>query len=382
MFRTKVLRQKVVGRNEDNSGDTKTHIRRLKEVKSYEETMAATAEQMDAVIKGLEAVRKEMGDFRQEIKKELAVVKMEFKKELDDQMQRVSGEMRAQGVLITEVQNRVAEVEEWRTAVSEMVVPQDAQVKELHAKVLDLQARASRNCIRVFNCPEAATDGQPIARFLEELIWSSLDLPDGTELNIMKAYRVLAPKPKDATAPPRAIVANFLQFDTKELVLRTAWKTEVKVDGRRIGFDHDYPAEIVKLRKEYIPLKKILKQEGIAYSSPFTKLRVQWPEGTKIYTNAAEAAREIHAKCRKYKERTTARTRMVDSTPRDEETAEPGGETTGDGEIEPVPEPTTEETMEEKEKRRKEAVAKWQRVLRKKTGEKRGVMKKDKEKRQ
>ena len=36
-------------------------------------------------------------------------------------MQRVSREIRAQGALITELQQRVSEVEDWRAVVSEMV---------------------------------------------------------------------------------------------------------------------------------------------------------------------------------------------------------------------------------------------------------------------
>ena len=346
--------------------------------------MAVTTKQMEALMKGIADIREEMGDFRQEIKTELAMMKMEIKKEIDDQMKRVSGEIRAQGALITELQERASEVEDWRTVVSEMVASQDERLKTLQSKIIDLQARALRNQMRVFNCPEAATDGKPVATFMEEMLWASLDLPDGTDLNITGAHRVPTARPKDATSPPRAIVVNFSRFDTKELVLRKAWESEVKVSGRRIGFDHDYPPEVVKMRREYAPLKKILKQQGIAFSSPFTRLKIQWPEGMKTYTTAGEAAREIHAKGLKYKDGTPERTRTVDSTPRDEELAEPGGETTGetsgDGVIEPVPEPTEDEEME-KEKRRKEAVARWQRVLRKKTGENRGVKKKEKEKR-
>ena len=154
------------------------------------------------------------------------------------------------------------------------------------------------NNIRVFNCPETETEDKNMIEYLDGLLRESLDLPDGTQLHIMRAHRALFPKPSDSTKPPRAIVANFLQFDTKEMVLRKAWATEVKVDGRRIGFDHDYPQEVVKLRKEYVPLKKLLKEKGISFSSPFTKLRVRWPDGTVVYTTAEEADREIHRKLR------------------------------------------------------------------------------------
>ena len=288
-------------------------------------------------------------------------MKTEFKKELDEQLQRVSGEIKAQGVLITELQDRVSEIEDWRTAVSEAVLAQEDRVKALQDKMLDQQARSMRNNIRVFNCPESATEGKSVVTFLEELIRESLVLPEGTVLGIMRAHRALVPKPRDPEAPPRSIVANFLQFDTKELVLRTAWASEVKVDGRRIGFDHDYPPEIVKMRKEYIPLKKILKEAEISFSSPFTKLRVRWPEGTKTYTNVEEASRDVKAKL---KDRAPTR-RGSDSTPRDE--AQLGEEMTG------------ETAAEGDRDRQKQLVEAWSHLM-KRTGHSRDAAKRAKEK--
>ena len=333
---------------------------------------AATAEQMEAVLQGLDAIKKSMGDFRHEVKQELTEMKIEFKKELDEQLKKVTGEMKAQGVLITEMQGRVSEVEDWRTAVSEVFVAQEERVKVLQEKVLDIQARSMRNNIRIFSCPESATEGKAMVQFLEELLWATLDLPDGTELNIMRAHRALAPKPKDPSAPPRSIVANFLQYDIKEMVLRKAWTSEVKVDGKRLGFDHDYPHEIVQLRKEYIPLKKILKQEGISFSSPFTKLRVQWPEGTKTYTSAKEAAQVIRAKGLVYKERTPVRrspARRTDSPTRDEAMADPGqeatGETAGEG---------------DKERQNRGLVEAWTQLMKRSGQSRRGAAQKAKEK--
>ena len=139
-------------------------------------------------------------------------------------------------------------------------------------------------------------------------------------------------------------------------MLRAAWSKEIKVAGKRLGFEHNFPPEVVKKRKEYIPLKRILKQEGISFQSPYTKVRVHWDDGMKVYESAAEAAREIRE--RGYKEKTRTQTRGSDSP-------------TGDAGTLPLlrPEMPGEEAIDEKERRRKEAVAKWQRVLRKKTGE-------------
>ena len=201
----------------------------------------------------------------------------------------------------------------------------EQQVKTLQTKLLDLQARSMRNNLRVFNCPESATDGKSVVEFLEELFAAKLDLPEGTQLNIMRAHRSLGPRP-GTDAPPRSIVANFLQWDVKEMVLRKAWQSNIEIDGKRIGFDHDYPQEIVKQRKAYIPLKKILKQNGISFSSPFTKLRVDWADGTRTYENVKDAAEAIRAKGLRNKDGETARPGRSDSSPRDKEQTDLGGE--------------------------------------------------------
>ena len=62
---------------------------------------------------------------------------------------------------------------------------------------------------------------------MESLLITELGLPEGTELHIQCCHRALAKKPgPDAT--PRSIVTNFLQIDTKEMILQKAWGKEKK----------------------------------------------------------------------------------------------------------------------------------------------------------
>ena len=285
----------------------------------------AEAEQLAEILETLKAFRKEMDDFRQENKQEMAKMRLELKKEFDDEIQKVRGEAKTQGEMIVELQERVAEMEDWREAAGATVIAHEQQVKTLQAKLLDLQARSMRNNIRVFNCPESATDGKSVVKFLEEMFEAKLDLPEDFHFEIMRAHRSLGPRP-GPNAPPRSIIANFLQWDTKELVLRKAWQADIEIDGKRVGFDHDYPPEIVKQRKAYIPSKKILKQNGIRFSSPFTKLRVDWPDGERTYSNAEDAAEAIRAKGLRSKDGEKTRPGTSDSSARDKGQTDQGGE--------------------------------------------------------
>ncbi len=59
-------------------------------------------------------------------------------------------------------------------------------------------------------------------------------------------------------------------------------------------FDHDYPAEIVKKRKEYAPLKKVLKDQGLRFQTLApAKLCVFYEEGPTTYNSAKEATEDM-----------------------------------------------------------------------------------------
>ena len=117
-------------------------------------------------------------------------------------------------------------------------------------------------------------------------------MSEDIKLDIQRAHRALAPKPQP-NKPPRAIIVNFLRFEVKENVLKTAWRTPLEVEGHRVTFDHNYAAEVAAKRRRYAGIKKILKERGIRFQSPRDTLRVNWTEGFKVYNSAQDAARAM-----------------------------------------------------------------------------------------
>ncbi|KAI2645284.1 Isopropylmalate/citramalate isomerase large subunit [Labeo rohita] len=80
----------------------------------------------------------------------------------------------------------------------------------------------------------------------------------------------------------------------KEMVLSKAWsKRIITIGERRIFFDHDYPSAVVQQRKSYVKAKKILKEAGIRFQTPFTKMRVHWNNGVKTYNDAKEVEKDL-----------------------------------------------------------------------------------------
>ena len=166
-----------------------------------------------------------------------------------------------------------------------------AEADRLREKVTDLEGRSRRNNIRIFGVMEG-TEGTSVAKYMEHLLKTELELPEGTNLQIQRAHRALAPKPGPGAAP-RSIVANFLQFEMKETVLKKAWQKKMQVGGKPVFFDHDYRAEIVQKRKTYVGIKKVLKEKGIRFQTPLTKIRIHWNNGVRTYGSAREAARDM-----------------------------------------------------------------------------------------
>lgn len=108
---------------------------------------------------------------------------------------------------------------------------------------------------------------------------------------------MLGPPPPDG-APPRSIVVKFLSYNTKELVLRKAWqKRGFEWKGSQIYLDHDYPPLILKKRREYAEVRRVLKEQQSPFQTLFpARLKVKFMEETKIYSTVAEATADVSSR--------------------------------------------------------------------------------------
>lgn len=134
-------------------------------------------------------------------------------------------------------------------------------------------------------------------QFVERLIRTKLfeDIPPGMDLGIERAHRALGTRPPE-NATPRSILIKFLKFTTKEKVIHAAWKKPITFEGKRLSFDHDYATEVLSKRKEYTTIKKTLKEKGIRFQTPLTRMRVFLKDGTVTYHSAEQAAEDLRAR--------------------------------------------------------------------------------------
>ncbi|KAF3854204.1 hypothetical protein F7725_022259 [Dissostichus mawsoni] len=94
-------------------------------------------------------------------------------------------------------------------------------------------------------------------------------MSEDIKLEIQRAHRALALNPQPDKFP-RAIIVNFLRFEVKENVIKTAWRTVMEVEGRRVTFDHDYSSEVAAKRRKYAGSREFSKIRGFGFNLQWT----------------------------------------------------------------------------------------------------------------
>lgn len=135
-------------------------------------------------------------------------------------------------------------------------------------------------------------DSTSMNNLIEQLLKEGLGLSD-EPLQIQRSHRSLRSKLL-ALVQPRSIVANFLSYKTKEMVLRTAWQKRRSMwRDQRITLDNAYPPHMLHKHQEYAETCKLLRDKKV----PFKTFHPAHPrdglQGDKIYHTAVEAIHDI-----------------------------------------------------------------------------------------
>lgn len=256
-------------------------------------SMLAEQEAMEAkIIAEIQAIRV---DVKKELSEAIGTLKSElvdFRGEISTKLNGISSELREITDRVEATEQRVADVEESHAEAAEMLTYTLELQKSIQTQLTDLEARSRRNNIRIHGIPEGA-EGDNMKTFLEEFFKSVLSLTE-PPLGIQRCHRSLGPRPPQS-ANPRSVLVYFLEYTTKEKVLRSAWgKKELQYDGRRVFFEQDYPTEIYMKRKAYTFIRKALKEKDIRFQTLYpAKLRVFFDTGPVVYNNVEEATDDL-----------------------------------------------------------------------------------------
>lgn len=219
----------------------------------------------------------------------------EFTLEIHRKLQNVTSQIEDVTEHVGEIEHNMADAERWDIAVKDTLTQLLTNQQTLQDKVTEMEGLARRNNIRIYGIPEDA-EGTSATAFVVNMIKTQLsegiDPNWSTDLGIERAHRALAAKPS-ANAPPRSMVVRFLQFTVKDKILNAAWKKGLSYNNQRVYFNHDYAEAMQKKRKEYAPIKKALKEQGIRFQTSMTRMRAHLPTGTVTYYNATQAAEDL-----------------------------------------------------------------------------------------
>ncbi|KAM9313603.1 uncharacterized protein KZ484_025023 isoform 1-T4 [Pholidichthys leucotaenia] len=252
----------------------------------------------EAVAAGMATLRAELKtdlqDFRSVICEDMKKQMDEFAAGVQQQLQETAKQVHDAGERIKQTEENMAELENWNMGVKNTFVQLLQNQWTLEDKISEMEGRARRNNIRIYGVPEDSEQDTSVASFAESFIKKELGdvLGQDCDLGIECAHRALGPKPP-ASAPPRSIIVHFLRFTVKEEILRAAWKKVIRIHNKQVYFDHDYAVEVQKRRKDYIPVKRALKEKGICFQTPLNKMRIFYASRSVLYNSATEAAEDL-----------------------------------------------------------------------------------------
>lgn len=226
-------------------------------------------------------------DFKRDVKDELAL----FKEQIDQRLASTTLKLQDHERELEAACARVDELENWSAAANSALEQSLMEQKALRDKIDALESRSRRGNLRIYGVPEQSEAGSVI-QFVERLIAREKLIEEGVDPQIQRAHRSLAPKP-GPNAPPRSIIVNFLQYRIKETILRNAWKKKIQIGDRYISFDNDYTADVMQKRREYKSVKATLKERGVRFQTPFTRMRIHWDSGPQMYNSAADAMKDL-----------------------------------------------------------------------------------------
>lgn len=141
-----------------------------------------------------------------------------FNKEFNQRLTLLTTEQQLQSRRVNEVEAGVERLENWAQDANEALLLSLKQQKVLQEKLTDRESRSRWNNIHIYGVSEGM-EGESVIKFVETLLKRELVLPEDCNLQIQRAHQSLTRNAADG-ALPRSITVNFLDFSTRERILR------------------------------------------------------------------------------------------------------------------------------------------------------------------
>lgn len=183
-------------------------------------------------------------------------------KKFETLMEDLKGEMTKLEKRTQEVEDRISATEDDGRRYERAICYLLRRERDLTARCEDLQNRTRRNNLRIYRVPEGS-EGKDVKKFVAEMIQSVLKPIPDANLQIERAHRSLASKPKDPNATPRSLIVRFVDYSVKDKILRQAWSQKLMYKDEQIYFDHDHSPELQRKRAQVRETIKQLKTKNV-----------------------------------------------------------------------------------------------------------------------
>ncbi|KAK1888182.1 LINE-1 retrotransposable element ORF1 protein [Dissostichus eleginoides] len=250
----------------------------------------------------MEDILRSIEKSNQEIRGEIQLMRedvKEFKGQISESFNRLETSVGGLSTQLTTLEKRVVDAEgrigdtEEKAAIHgraiSFLLQQEAELME---RCEDLQNRARRQNLRLYQIPEGS-EGRDMVAFIKKLlptVLPSLPLKED-DIRIDRAHRTLTPRSKEGD-PLRPILVGFADYTVKEQILRQAWtQGQVKMGDRQIYFDNDYSPELQRKRAQVRYVIKELKQKNVKAKCLYpARLRMMVGSVEKTFPTLMEAA--------------------------------------------------------------------------------------------
>lgn len=175
---------------------------------------------------------------------------------------------------VTETEARISTVEDILHPLQHTTEDMQRQIQQLHSHQDDLENRSHRCNLRFIGLPERI-EGKDPAEYLENL----LIITYGREafsvvFAVERAHRIPA-KPPPTGAPPRTLIAKFLNFKDRDKIMRlTREKGNIRLENVAVYLD--FSIEVQRKRSQFQDVKRRLRLLHLKYAMLFpARLRVE-----------------------------------------------------------------------------------------------------------
>lgn len=210
-------------------------------------------------------------------------------KKLETSMEDLKGEMTKLEKRTQEVEDRISVTQDDGRRYERAMRYLLRRERNLTTRCEDLQNRTRRNNLRIYQVPEG-NEGKDVKKFITEMIQSVLKPMPDVNMQIERAHRSLASKPKDPNATSRSLIIRFVDYSVKDKILRQAWSQKLIYKDKQIYFDHDYSPELQRKREQVRETIKQLKDKNVKAKCLYpVQLKLTTEKGDQIYPTLKEA---------------------------------------------------------------------------------------------